>query len=96
MSEAPERIWVAPDGEDIIIHNGQPNLDTLIAAGHMSEYVSASRIKELEAELAKATEALEKVQAFVRELEPYADQGNTLVPALREACETFIELKRKK
>jgi hypothetical protein len=41
----------------------------------------------LEAKLANAVEALEKVQDFVRDLEPYADQGHTLVPALREACE---------
>jgi len=51
MSKAPERIWVAPDGGDIIIHNGKPNLDTLIAAGHISEYVRADRIEKLEADL---------------------------------------------
>jgi hypothetical protein len=57
-------------------------------------------IKELEANLSKseallvkAVEALEKVQAFVRDLAPYADQGHTLVPELREACEILIELK---
>jgi hypothetical protein len=54
-----------------------------------------AKLSESEALLAKAMEALEKVQAFVRELEPYAAQGTTLVPALREACETFIELKGK-
>lgn len=51
-----------------------------------------AKLSESEALLAKAMEALEKVQAFVRELEPYAAQGTTLVPALREACDTFIEL----
>jgi hypothetical protein len=53
----------------------------------------ADRIEELERKLNKAMGALEKVQAFVRDLEPYADQGHTLVPALREACETLAELK---
>jgi hypothetical protein len=47
----------------------------------------------LEAKLAKAVGALEKVQVFVRDLEPYADQGHTLVPALREACETLKEIR---
>jgi hypothetical protein len=48
---------------------------------------------EAEAKLAKALEALEQVQAFFRDLEPYADQGHTLVPALREACETLKEIR---
>ena len=43
-------------------------------------------IEELEAELVKALEALEGVRSFVRDLETYADQGHTLVPALRKAC----------
>jgi signal transduction histidine kinase len=47
----------------------------------------------LEAKLAKAVEALEKVRAFVRDLEPYADQGHILVPALREACEALKEIR---
>lgn len=51
------------------------------------------RAKAAEAKLAKAVEALEKVQAFVRDLAPYADQGHALVPALFEACETLEELK---
>jgi hypothetical protein len=54
---------------------------------------AADRIEELEAKLNKAIGALEKVQAFVRDLEPHADQDHTLVPALREACETLAELK---
>ena len=64
---------------------------------------AAYRIEELEAKLseseallAKAVEALEKVRAFVRELEPYADQGHTLVPALHDACTTLAELKGEK
>jgi hypothetical protein len=46
-----------------------------------------------EDKLNRAIDALEKVQAFVRDLEPHADQGHTLVPALREACETLKEIK---
>ena len=49
-----------------------------------------------EAKLAKAINALEKVQGFVKDLEPYADQGHTLVPALREACEVLVVLKGEK
>ena len=52
----------------------------------------AATNEELEDKLQKAIGALEKVQAFVRDLEPHADQGHTLVPALREACETLAEL----
>jgi cell division septum initiation protein DivIVA len=54
----------------------------------------ADSIEELEDKLNKAIDALEKVQAFVRDLEPHADQGHTLVPALREACEILAELKQ--
>jgi hypothetical protein len=49
-----------------------------------------------EAKLAKAVEALENVQTFVRELEPYADHGHVLVPALHDACTTLAELKGEK
>ena len=48
---------------------------------------------ELKSKLEKAVEALEKVQAFVQDLEPYADQGHTLVPALYYAATTLAELK---
>lgn len=54
------------------------------------------RIEALEAKLEKAVEALEKVRAFVRDLEPYADQGHTLVPALHDALTTIAELKGEK
>jgi hypothetical protein len=48
---------------------------------------AADEITRLRTENKRLEEALEKVRAFVRDLEPYADQGHTLVPALREACE---------
>ena len=54
---------------------------------------AADRIEALKDDRAKAVNALEKVQAFVLDLEPYADRGHTLFPPLREACETLAELK---
>jgi phage shock protein A len=56
--------------------------------------IGTQAVRDLEAKLNKAMGALEKVQAFVRDLEPHADQGHTLAPALREACETLVELKQ--
>jgi len=50
-------------------------------------------LEQTEDKLEKAIGALEKVQTFVRDLEPHADHGHTLVPALREACEILAELK---
>ena len=59
-----------------------------------NDYKAASdRIEELEGKLAEATEALEGVRSFTRDLGLYADQGHTLAPALRKACDTIAELK---
>ena len=66
-------------------------LDYLAAEGQAADAYQAQLAAE--AKLDKAIDTLEKVQAFVRDLEPHADQGHTLVPALREACETLAELK---
>jgi signal transduction histidine kinase len=66
---------------------------TMDGCGRKLRHEAADRIEELEDKLNKAIDALEKVQAFVRDLEPHADHGHTLVPALREACETLAELK---
>ena len=54
---------------------------------------AADRIEELEGKLAEATEALEGVRSFTRDLGLYADQGHTLAPALRKACNTLTKLK---
>jgi len=65
-----------------------------------------NRIEELEAKLGDkeaecrsmrgqvnmAINALQKVKDFVRELEPYADQGHTLVPAMHHACTVLNKL----
>lgn len=52
-----------------------------------------AKLAKAEADLAKAVETLEGVMAFVLDLEPYADQDHTLVPALRKVCTTLAELK---
>ena len=49
-----------------------------------------------EAKLAKAMTALVEVQEFVKDLQPYAEQGHTLVPALQKACLTLAELTGEK
>ena len=59
-----------------------------IAAAHDM----AALIAELEAKLAKALTALVEVREFVKDLEPYADQGHSLVPALQKACAVYAEL----
>jgi signal transduction histidine kinase len=66
---------------------------TMDGCGRELRHEAADRIEELEDKLNKAIDALEKVQAFVRDLEPHADQGHTLAPALREACEILKEIK---
>ena len=47
----------------------------------------------LESKLQKTVTALQKVRDFVRDLEPYADQGHTLAPALHDACVILNELE---
>ena len=50
----------------------------------------------LESKLQKTVTALQKVRDFVRDLEPYADQGHTLAPALYDACVILNELEGHK
>jgi hypothetical protein len=38
MTDAPEKLWVEPDGETLIIHNGSSDLEALIATGYLHEY----------------------------------------------------------
>jgi ABC-type transporter Mla subunit MlaD len=66
-------------------------------------HTAADRIKQLAAtnasldvNLSKAITALQKVRDFVRDLEPYADQGHTLAPALHDACVILNELEGDK
>ena len=56
---------------------------------------AADRIEELEAKLEAAVDALKGVQDFVCDLTPYAEQGHTLVPALRDACTTLAKIKEE-
>ena len=39
MTDAPEKIWAEPDGETLIIHNGNSDLEALIATGYLHEYI---------------------------------------------------------
>ena len=55
--------------------------------------VSWAEVAELKRKLSKAIAALHKVRDFVRDLEPYADQGHTLAPALHDACVILNELE---
>ena len=55
--------------------------------------VSWAEVAELKHNLSKAIAALQKVRDFVRDLEPYADQGHTLAPALHDACVILNELE---
>jgi ABC-type transporter Mla subunit MlaD len=55
--------------------------------------VSWAEVAELKRNLSKAVAALQKVRDFVRDLEPYADQGHTLAPALHDACVILNELE---
>jgi hypothetical protein len=52
MTDAPEKLWVEPDGETLIIHNGSSDLEALISTGYLHKYtrtdVADARIKELE------------------------------------------------
>ena len=57
------------------------------------EYYTEMRAERAEAKLEMAVEALEGVRSFVRDLEPYADQGHTLVPALEKARNVLAAIK---
>ena len=66
-------------------------LDYLAASGQAAE--NYNRVLDTEEKLNEAMAALQKVQAFVKEIEPYADQGHTLVPSLLYACDVYNKLK---
>ena len=63
MTDAPEKLWVEPDGETLIIHNGSSDLEALIATGYLHEYtrtdVTDARIEELETALLECREEIE-------------------------------------
>lgn len=54
---------------------------------------AADRIEELETKLAKAVEALEGVQTFVKALAPFTHPDHTLEPTLGKALTILAELK---
>ena len=57
MTDAPELIWAEPDGGDILVHNGDPALERLIATGYLYEYRRADLCAD-PALLAEAVEVL--------------------------------------
>lgn len=94
MIEAPKEIWCSTglyyeyktdwsEGEWSV----RPDLSHI-------KYVRADRIENLTVELQLAVAALGKVQAFVKDLDLYADQGTMLHPALYEACMVYERLKK--
>lgn len=53
MSEAPKVIWAEPDGDEIIIHNGKPNLEGLMATGCLTKYHHDDTVTALQAKVAR-------------------------------------------
>lgn len=43
MTNAPEKIWIEIDGDDILIHNNKPNLLELISTGFLLAYIRKDR-----------------------------------------------------
>jgi hypothetical protein len=56
-------------------------------------HTAADSIASLNADLAKAIAALQRVRDFVRDMGPYMDQGHTIAPALHDACVILNELE---
>lgn len=50
-------------------------------------------IEHLKYHLEMAIDALEGVEEFVKDIEPLAERGHTLVPALGKACDVLAVLK---
>lgn len=65
MTDAPERIWAEPDGSEIIIHNGAPDLKGLIATGYLHEYIRADTVQALVEAAREGRVALAKTYAVV-------------------------------
>ena len=61
MDDAPERIWAELDGDSILVHNGNPDLEALIYTGYLHEYVRADLYHELKTKVEVATKALDDI-----------------------------------
>ena len=74
MSNAPECIWVEPDGDTIIIHNGASNLEALIATGYLTKYIRADSAYAALAKLAEGNGLVERLNR-ADEYEPLGHDG---------------------
>jgi hypothetical protein len=97
MTDAPEKIWAEPDGETLIIHNGDPDLERFIATGYLHEYtrtdISQAKIAELEAALAKA-----RNNAFQEAIGcccPHVDDDQMDAQAKTQCADAIAALKAK-
>jgi hypothetical protein len=103
--DLPPSEWQKQYNMDVVYVRAD-RIEQLVATNEaLTEQLEAARLDAKEAEaysvwlegkLAKATKALKNVRDFVRDLEPYADQGHTLAPALHDACVILNELKGSK
>ena len=68
-----EKLWVEPDGETLIIHNGISDLDAIISTGYLYEYtrtdVADARYNKLERKAVNLTETQMQWEARIAELE---------------------------
>ena len=68
-----EKLWVEPDGETLIIHNGISDLDAIISTGYLYEYtrtdVADARYNKLERKAVNLTETQMQWEARIKVLE---------------------------
>tara|TARA_R110000824_G_scaffold226132_4_gene413831 strand:- start:55 stop:324 length:270 start_codon:yes stop_codon:yes gene_type:complete len=87
MTNAPKKIWAEPDGETLIIHNGSPDLEGLIATGYIHEYTRAdiaqARIAQLEGHISRLVLEIETTKAEAARV-PHSRGLNPRVKALKE------------
>jgi cobalamin biosynthesis Mg chelatase CobN len=71
MTDVPEKLWVEPDGETLIIHNGISDLDAIISTGYLYEYTRT--------DVADAREV-----AAINLVQYFADTANTQQARIKE------------
>jgi len=95
MSDAPKRIWAGHDGDNIIVHNGEHDLQGLIATGYLHEYIRADLVAELvqaaedaEYDLLQWLECAKFLEAVGFNVDDTAPAVERLTAALRAIKET--------